>query len=68
MQIVTSLRHAAERKKQLSDFQAEFTAKGNMTLNSAARSHGDYVAALAMAWFGVQNCAGSLGPPRAVRW
>jgi len=44
------------------------TAKGNMTLNGAAGSHDDYVAALALAWFGVQNCAGSLGPPRSVRW
>lgn len=68
VQILDSLRDRQELEKQLSDFQVEYTAKGNMTLNAAAGSHDDYVAALALAWFGVQNCARSLGPPRTVRW
>jgi hypothetical protein len=67
-QIIEPLRDGAELEKQLSDFQLEFTQKGNMTLKAAAGSHDDYVAASALAWFGVQNCAGSLGPPRPLRW
>ena len=41
---------------------------GNMTMNAAAGSHDDYVAAFAMAWFGTMHCAGLFGPPRDVRW
>jgi len=29
---------------------------------------GKAVASMAMAWFGLMHCAGSLGPPREVRW
>lgn len=68
IQILESLRDRQELEKQLSDFQVEYTSKGNMTLNAASGSHDDYVAALALAWFGTQNCSGSPGPPREVRW
>ena len=67
LKILDELRDGAELEKQLADFQVEFTKAGNMTMNAAAGSHDDYVAALAMAWFGVLHCAGSLGPPREVR-
>jgi hypothetical protein len=69
-QIIEPLRDGAELEKQLSDYQVEFTQAGNMTMNAAAGSHNDYVAAsaLALAWFSVMHCSGSLGPPREVRW
>lgn len=38
-----------------------------MTMNAAAGLHDDLVAGLAMAWFGIMHCSGSLGPPRDVR-
>ena len=68
LQIIEPLRDGAELEKQLSDYQVQFTQAGNMTMNAAEGSHDDMVAALAMAWFGVMHCSGSLGPPRAVRW
>jgi len=55
-------------QKQLSDYQVQFTQAGNMTMNAPAGANDDMVSALAMAWFGVMHCAGSLGPPREVRW
>jgi len=62
------LRDGAELQKQLSDYQVQFTQAGNMTMNAPAGANDDMVSALAMAWFGVMHCAGSLGPPREVRW
>ena len=68
LQIVESLRDSAELQKQLSDYQVQFTQAGNMTMNAPAGANDDMVSALAMAWFGVMHCSGSLGPPREVRW
>jgi hypothetical protein len=67
-QILDGLGDRPEIERQLADYQVEFTQAGNMTMNAAPGAHDNYVAALAMAWFGLMHCAGSLGPPRDVRW
>lgn len=68
LQILDGLRDGPEIERQLADYQVEFTQAGNMTMNAAPGAHDDYVAALAMANFGLMHCAGSLGPPQEVRW
>jgi hypothetical protein len=50
------------------DYQVEFTQAGDMTMNAAPGAHDNYVAALAMACFGLMHCSGSLGLPREGRW
>ena len=67
LQILDGLRDGKEIDKQLADYQVELTTAGNMTMNAAAGTHDDYVAAMSMAWFGLMHCASSLGPPRDVR-
>jgi hypothetical protein len=59
---------ALSSAKLLIVFRVEYTKAGNLTMNAASGSHDDMVEALALAWFGVLHCAGSLGPPREVVW
>ncbi len=68
LQILDGLRDGKEIDKQLADYQVELTTAGNMTMNAAAGTHDDYVAAMSMAWFDLMHCASSLGPPRDVRF
>ena len=55
LQILDGLRDGPEIERRLADYQVEFTQAGNMTMNAAPGAHDDYVAALAMANFGLSQ-------------
>jgi hypothetical protein len=54
-------------RQQMADFQVELTQSGRLTANAVSGSHDDYVIALALTTFGMQQMV-SLGAPVPVRW
>jgi hypothetical protein len=68
MAIVKDAHGTDELRREMEDFQVEFTRSGQLTANAKSGSHDDTIISTALAYFGSEIEGGAHGPSRLIGW